>query len=91
MPVVGGVAEADDHPRVTFHRQRLLVLLGDGLHEQRYPQLPGLGVGARQGVREVDLRGAVRRRPPVAQGAADAQFAHRVGADQPLEPVQVPG
>ena len=90
VAVVGRVAQADDDRHGALHRQGFAVLFGDGLQEQG--RLRRRRMGAFQGVGEVDVRAVLgQRRAAVAQGAADAQLADRVGADQQFEAVQVPG
>ena len=90
VAVVGRVAQADDDRHGALHRQRLAVLLGDGLQEQG--RLRRLRMGAFQGVGQVDV-GALGGQggAAVAEGAADAQFAHGVGANQQFEAVEVSG
>ena len=86
MPVVGRIAEADDHFPLALDRKGQPVLLRDRLHEER--QLAWRRVRALQRVGQVDV-GAVAGCAARKQLAAQAQLAHRVGAHEALETIQV--
>ena len=89
MPVVGRIAQADDDRHGAFHVQRAGVLVGDGAQEQR--QLRRFGVRAFKGVGQVNVRAVTGQLgAAVAQGAADAQLRHRVGADHHSKPYRLP-
>ena len=90
MAVVGRIAQANDDRNAALDRQRAGVLFCDRLQEKRW--LKWLGIGAFECIGQEDVR-ALRRQLPaaVAQRAADAQFAHRVGADHLFKAVQIFG
>ena len=87
VSVVGRVAQADENGGVFLDFEVLATLVGNGA--EKAPELRRLGVRALQGIGQIHACRAGGRRSPVAQGAADAQLAHRVRADHHLEAVQI--
>src|SRR5271157_5667502 len=88
VSVVGRIAQADDDGDISLDVQRLDMLLGDGLEEER--QAGRFCIGAFERVSQVDVRAVLGQGcATVTQGAARAQLGHGVGADQEFKAVEM--